>query len=83
MHNDMSAKPCENWNMVMLNYADLCIVHIQVASQLKGAKLDVNELKAHSSLLGAFTSCPMIKSDLDACSIEIRELKKRHDHFFH
>jgi hypothetical protein len=25
----------------------------------------------------------MIKSDLDACSIEIRELKKRHDHFFH
>jgi hypothetical protein len=23
MHNDMSAKPCENCNMVMVNYADL------------------------------------------------------------
>jgi hypothetical protein len=39
MHNDMSAKPCENCNMIMVNYADLWIVHTQVASQLKGAKL--------------------------------------------
>jgi hypothetical protein len=23
MHNDMSAKPCENCNMIMVNYADL------------------------------------------------------------
>jgi hypothetical protein len=23
MHNDMSAKPCENYNMIMMNYADL------------------------------------------------------------
>jgi hypothetical protein len=35
MHNDMSAKPCENCNMIMVNYADLWIVHTQVASQLK------------------------------------------------
>jgi hypothetical protein len=27
MHNDMSAKPCENCNMIMVNYADLWIVH--------------------------------------------------------
>jgi hypothetical protein len=39
MHNDMSAKPCENYNMIMVNYANLWIVHTQVASQLKGAKL--------------------------------------------
>jgi hypothetical protein len=39
MHDDMSAKPCENYNMIMLNYADLWIVHTQVASHLKGAKL--------------------------------------------
>jgi hypothetical protein len=30
----MSAKPCENCNMIMVNYADLCIVHAQVAIQL-------------------------------------------------
>jgi hypothetical protein len=72
MHDDMSAKPCENCNMVMVNYADLWIVHTQVASQLKGAKLELKELKARSMLLGACTSCSMLKSDLEACSIEIK-----------
>jgi hypothetical protein len=80
MHNDMSAKPCENCNMIMVNYADLWIVCTQVASQLKGAKLELKELKACSSLFGACTSCPMLKSDLEACSIEIKELKQRLDH---
>jgi hypothetical protein len=72
MHNDMSAKPCENCSMIMVSYADLWIVHTQVVSQLKGAKLELKELKAHSLLLGACTSCPMLKSDLEACSIEIK-----------
>jgi hypothetical protein len=72
MHDDMSAKPCENCNMVMVNYADLWIVHTQVASQLKGVKLELKELKARSMLLGACTSCSMLKSDLEACSIEIK-----------
>jgi hypothetical protein len=27
MHDDISAKPCENCNMIMMNYADLWIVH--------------------------------------------------------
>jgi hypothetical protein len=40
MHNDMSAKRCENYNIIMINYVDLWIVHNQVASQLKGAKLE-------------------------------------------
>jgi predicted nuclease with TOPRIM domain len=55
-------------------------VHIQVASQLKGAKLELKELKARSLLLGACTSCPMLKSDLEAYSIEIKELTQRLDH---
>jgi hypothetical protein len=80
MHDDMSAKPCENCNMIMINYADLWINHTQVASQLKGTKLELKELKAHSLLLGAYTSCPMLKSDLEACSIEIKELKHTIDH---
>jgi hypothetical protein len=72
MHDDMSAKPCQNYNMIMVNYADLWIMHAQVASQLKGAKLELKELKARSLLLGACTSYPMLKSDLEACSIEIK-----------
>jgi hypothetical protein len=80
MHNDMSAKPCENCNMIMVNYADLWIVHAQVPSQLEGAKLELKELKACSLLLGACTSCPMLKSYLEACSIEIKEFKQKHDH---
>jgi hypothetical protein len=80
MHDDMSGKQCENCNMIMVNYAELCIVHTQVASQLKRAKLELKELKARSLLLGACTSCPMLKSDSEACSIEIKELKHKIDH---
>jgi hypothetical protein len=50
MHNDMSVKPYENCNMIMVNYAYLWIVHTQVANQLKGEKLELKELKAHSLL---------------------------------
>jgi hypothetical protein len=75
MHDDISTKPCENCNMIMVNYADLWIMHTQVASQLKGAKLKLKELKARSLLLGACTSCHMLKSDMEACSIEIKEVK--------
>jgi hypothetical protein len=32
MHDDMSAQPCENYNMIMVNYADLSIVHTHFAS---------------------------------------------------
>jgi hypothetical protein len=80
MRNDMSAKPCEICNMNMVNYANLWIVHSQVASQHKGAKLELEELKAHSLLLGACTSCPMLKSNLEACSIGIKKLKQRLDY---
>jgi hypothetical protein len=51
MDNDMSAKPSENCNMILVNYADLWIVHTQVASQLKGVELELKELKARFLLL--------------------------------
>jgi hypothetical protein len=64
----------------MVNYANLWLVHAQVASQLDGTKLELRELKDHSLLLGACTSCPLLKSNLEACSIEIKELKHKLDH---
>jgi hypothetical protein len=76
----MSAKLCDYCKMIMVNYADLWLVHFQVATQLDGAKLELRELKAHSLLLGACTSCPLLKSDLEACSVEINELKHKFDH---
>jgi hypothetical protein len=54
-------------------------VHTQVASQLKGAKLEFRELKSHSLLQGACTSYPMLKFDLEACAVEIKDLKCQTD----
>jgi hypothetical protein len=80
VQDDMSAKPCGNCKMIMVNYNNLWLVHTQVASELKGAKLELRELKARSLLLGACTSCPMLKYDLVASAIEIKEHKHRLDH---
>jgi hypothetical protein len=63
--------------MTMANYADLWLVHPQVASQLKGAKLELRELKAHSLLLGACPSCPLLRSILEASVVEIKDLKHK------
>jgi hypothetical protein len=76
----MSAKPCDSCKMILVNYADLWLVHSQVASQLKGAMLELRELKAHSLLLGAYTSCAILISDLEACVIEIKDLKQQIAH---
>jgi hypothetical protein len=32
VHDDMSAKPCDNCKMIMVNYVDLWLVHTKVAS---------------------------------------------------
>jgi hypothetical protein len=80
MHDDISAKLCDNCKMIMVNYADLWLVHNKVASQLDGANLELRELKARSLLLVACTSCPLLKSDLEACAVEIKELKNKLDH---
>jgi hypothetical protein len=41
------------------------------------------ELKAHSTLLSACTTCPLLRSDLEASVIEIKDLKHRLDHHSH
>jgi hypothetical protein len=83
VHDDMSAKPCENYKMIMVNYTDLWLVHTQVASQLKGAKLELRELKARSLLLGACTSCPLVRSDLEASTVDIKDLNHQMNHSSH
>jgi hypothetical protein len=80
VHNDTSAKPCKNCKIIKVNYADLWLLYTQVASRLKGAKLELIEFKAGSMLLGACTSCPLLRSDLEASAIEIKDLKHQVDH---
>jgi hypothetical protein len=79
-HDDMSAKPCDNCTMIMVNYADLWLLHSRVASLLDGARLELRELKARSTLLGACTSHPLLRSDLEASATEIKDLKYKLDH---
>jgi hypothetical protein len=83
VYDDMSAKPCDNYKMIMVYYADLWLVHTQVASQLKGAMLELRELKARSILLGACTSCPLLRYDMETSVIEIKDLKRQIDHSSH
>jgi hypothetical protein len=80
VHNDMSAKPCDNCKMNVVNYANMWLLHSHVASLLDSARLELRELKARSVLLGACTSCPVLRSDLEACAIEIKDLKHKLDH---
>jgi hypothetical protein len=82
VHDDMSVKPCDNFKMIMVNYANLWLVHTQVVSQLKHVKSKLKELKACSLLVDAYTSCPMLRSNLQVCSVEIKELKHKLDHSF-
>jgi hypothetical protein len=76
----MSAKPCDNCTMIMVNYVDLWLVYSHVARLLDGAKLELREFKAHSRLFDACTSCPMLRYDLEASAIEIKDLNHRLDH---
>jgi hypothetical protein len=78
--DDMSAKPCDNCNMIMVNYADLWLKHSHVASLLDGARLELRELKSRSTLLYAYTSCPLLRSNLEATTVEIKDLKHKLDH---
>jgi hypothetical protein len=80
MHDDMSAKPCENYTMIIVNYADLWLLHSQVARLLNGARLEFRELKAHSTLLDACTSCPLLRSDFEVAVIQIKDFKHKLDH---
>jgi hypothetical protein len=79
----MSAKPCDNYKMIMVNYDDLWLIHSHVASLFDSAKLELIEFKARSILLGACTSCPLLRSDLEVLAVEIKDLKHKLDHSSH
>jgi hypothetical protein len=76
----MSAKPCDRCTMIMVNYADLWLIHSHIAGLLDSARLELRELKACSTLLGACTSCPLLRSDLEAATIEIKDIKHKFNH---
>jgi hypothetical protein len=50
---------------------------------LDGARLELKELKSRSTLLGACTTCPLLRSNLEVVAIEIKDLKHRPDHASH
>jgi hypothetical protein len=80
VHDDMSAKTCDNYTMIMINYADLWLVHSHIVRLLDGARLELRELKARSTLLGACTTCSLLRSDLEASAVEIKDLKYKLDY---
>jgi hypothetical protein len=55
-------------------------MYSHVTSLLDSARLELREPKAHSTLPGACTSCPVLRSDLEAFAIEIKDLKYKLDH---
>jgi hypothetical protein len=79
-HDDMSAKPCDNYNMIMVNYADMWLIHSHIASLLDGARLKLRELKPRSTLLDDCTTCHVLRSDLEAVAVKIKDLKYKLDH---
>jgi regulator of replication initiation timing len=79
-HDDMNAKPCDRYPMIMVNYADMWLIHSHISDLLDSARLELRELKARSTLLGACTSCLVLRSDLEATTVEIKDLKHKLDH---
>jgi hypothetical protein len=79
-HDDMSVKPYDKCTMIMVNYTDLWLIHSHVAGLLDGARLELRELKARFTLLGACTTYPMLRSDLEVVAVEIKDLKHKLDH---
>jgi hypothetical protein len=76
----MSAKPCDNCTMIMVNYMDMWLIHSHVAVLFDSVRLELRELKTRSTLLSACTSCPLLRSNLEAAAIEIKDLKHKLDH---
>jgi hypothetical protein len=70
----MSDKPCDRCTMIMISYVDLCLIHSHVAGLLDSARLELRELKARSTLLGACTSYPLLRSNLEVAAVEPRHL---------
>jgi hypothetical protein len=76
----MSGKPCDNYNIFMVNYVDLWLVHSHVVGLLDGARFELRELKSRSTLLGACATCPLFRYDMEAAVVEIKDLKHKLDH---
>jgi hypothetical protein len=55
-------------------------VHSHIVRLLDGARLELRELKARSTLLGACTTCSLLRSDLEASAVEIKDLKYKLDY---
>jgi hypothetical protein len=77
----MSAMSYDRCIMIMINYADLWLIHSHIAGLLDSARLELRELKARSTLFGACTSSPVLRSDLEAVAVEIKDLKHKLDLF--
>jgi hypothetical protein len=58
----------------------ICGSYTHVADLLDDARLELRELKAHSTLLGTCTTCPLLRSNLEALPVEIKDLKHKLDH---
>jgi hypothetical protein len=80
VHDDISAKSCDNCKIIMVNYTDMWLVHSHIANLLDGARLKLRELKARSTLLGDCTICTLLRSDLDAAAVQIKDLNHKLDH---
>jgi hypothetical protein len=76
----MSAKSCDRCTMIMVNYADLWLIHSHVAGLLNSVRLELRELKARSTLLGACTNYSVLRSDLKVAAVEIKDLKHKVNH---
>jgi hypothetical protein len=57
MHDDMSAKPCDNYKMIMVNYADLWLVLSHVVSLLDGWNSKRSKLIPHCLVLARVARC--------------------------
>jgi hypothetical protein len=76
----MSVKPCDRYTMIMVNYADMWLIHSHVADLLDSVRLRLSELKARSTLLVACTSYILLRSNLKAAAVEIKDLKHKFDY---
>jgi hypothetical protein len=55
-------------------------VHSHIVCLLYGVRLELRELKAHFTLLGACTTCSLLRSDLEGLPVEIKYLKYKLDY---
>jgi hypothetical protein len=55
-------------------------MHSHIASLLDGVRSEFRELKSRSTLLGACTSCLLLRSGLEVAVVEIKNLKYKLDH---